>query len=62
MTENNDLFRKLHDLGVFLIGLAAIITCVYFVFLREDPYRDMKKAMTQSFVDGMKKGHLEENK
>ena len=51
MTETQpDVYRKLHHLGVFMLGLAALITCVYFVFFHRDPAAIAQERFTEHFL------------
>lgn len=58
MNTENDIYRKLHHIGVFLIGLSAIISCIYFVFIKKDPYAEIRNAATQSVLDSFNDGGL----
>jgi len=55
MTRLERIGRVLRDLGIFLLGIAAFTVAIDYLFIRSDPLRDMQRAMTKSFVDGMEK-------
>jgi hypothetical protein len=48
--------RILRDLGIFLMGVAAIAVAADYLF-HPDPMRDMQRAMTKSFVEGLERPH-----
>jgi len=45
--------RRLRDVGVFLIGMAAVVSCAYFIYERlHSPQREMERAFHRAFTQG----------
>ncbi len=51
MNQAEQISRILRDIGVFLVGLAAIIFVIHFAFFRVDLENEMRKAALQSFQE-----------
>jgi hypothetical protein len=45
--------RALRDLGIFLLGAAAIMVAVDYLFVHPNPERDLQKAMYQAIAQGI---------
>jgi len=54
MNQIESISRVLRDIGIFLIGLAAIIFVVHFVFIRKDPQAEMMKVMQENMTRALK--------
>jgi len=54
MNQAEQISRILRDIGVFLLGLAAIIFVIHFAFFRKDPEAEMRKAAMESFSQALK--------
>jgi hypothetical protein len=53
MTKIDIICRRLRDIGVFCIGVAAIVSSAYFIYDRaHSPQRDMERAMQRAFTQG----------
>ncbi len=61
MTRIESVCRMLRDVGIFLLGVAAVTMTVHYLFVRVDPVADMQKAMFKHFTEGFKK-QLAENR
>ena len=44
MTRIESVCRMLRDVGIFLLGVAAVTMTVHYLFIRVDPVADMQKA------------------
>jgi hypothetical protein len=53
MARLEAICRVLRDVGIFLLGVAAITVAVDYVFIHPDPTRDMQRAMIRSFTEAM---------
>jgi hypothetical protein len=53
MTRIETICRILRDVGIFMLGIAAVAVTVHYVFVRTDPKTEMQnavyKSMTQEF-------------
>ena len=60
MTRIESVCRMLRDVGIFMLGVAAVTVTVHHLFIRVDPVADMQKAMfknmAKSFETGMAEG------
>jgi len=45
--------RILRDLGIFLLGVAAITVAIDYFFIHPDPMREMQRAVNKSFTEGL---------
>jgi len=52
----------LRDVGIFMLGLAAVAVAVHCVFIRVDPVADMQKVMLMSFTQNFEKGFAQSRK
>jgi hypothetical protein len=53
MNKIDTFCRRLRDVGVFLIGVAAVASCAYFIYDRaHSPQRKMERAMQRAFTQG----------
>lgn len=56
MTKIDIICARLRDLGVFFIGVAALVSSVYFIYERiHSPMHDMEKAMQRAFTQSFEK-------
>ena len=55
MARFESICRALRDLGIFLLGAAALLAAVDYFYLHPDPTREMQKAMYKSFAEGFQK-------
>ncbi len=61
MARLESICRVLRDLGIFLLGVAAISVAIDYLFIRPDPMRDMQKVITKSFTDDLEKSLKQTN-
>lgn len=61
MTRIESVCRMLRDVGIFLLGVAAVTMTVHYLFIRVDPVADMQKAMFKNFTQSFEK-QLAENR
>lgn len=52
----------LRDVGIFLLGAAAVTMTVHYLFFRVDPIADMQKAMFKNMTKSFEKQLAENNK
>jgi hypothetical protein len=53
MAKIDTICRRLHDIGIFLIGVSAVALSVYLIYDRaHSPEREMERAMHQAFTQG----------
>ena len=53
MNKIDTICRRLRDIGVFFIGIAAIVSSAYFIYERtHSPQREMERAMMRSMTQG----------
>ncbi len=62
MIKFESLCRALRDLGIFLLGVAAIAMTVHYLFIRTDFQTEMQKITEKHFLDGMKSSLAQEGK
>ena len=55
MARLESLCRVLRDLGIFLLGIAAITLTIDYLFIHPDPMRDMQRVVNKSFAEGLEK-------
>jgi hypothetical protein len=47
--------RALRDLGIFLLGIAALLAVLDYFYFHPDPTREMSKAIYKMYADGFSK-------
>ncbi len=52
MDTTNDIFRKLHHVGVFMIGIAAVVACTYLI-LHQSAEEKIKLESMRAFTKMM---------
>jgi hypothetical protein len=57
MSRLERICRILRDLGIFFLGVAAIIAAVDYFFIHPDPMRDIQRTMNKSFIDALEGRH-----
>ena len=62
MSRFESLCRSLRDLGIFFLGIAAIIAAVDYFFIHPDPMRSMKKEMSEMTLEHYKQGMMQRDK
>ena len=55
MAKLESVCRVLRDLGVFCLGVAAIMMAIDYLFIHPNPQCAMEKVMTQYYIDGLEK-------
>jgi hypothetical protein len=60
MTRIESVCRMLRDVGIFMLGVAAVTMAVHYLFIRVDPVSDMQKAMFKNITKSFEK-QLAEN-
>ena len=53
MARIERICRILRDLGIFFLGVAAIIAAIDYFFIHPDPMRDMQRSVNKSFIEAM---------
>lgn len=51
----------LRDVGIFMLGVAAVTMTIHYLFFRVDPVADMQKAMYKNITKSFEK-QLAENR
>jgi hypothetical protein len=53
--KTDGICRKLHDVGIFLIGVAAVVFTASYIWAQtHSPEREMQKAVLKSMTEGFK--------
>ena len=55
MSEPYNTYKKLRDIGVFLIGLSAILFSTHYVFFDQNPKDIIAKEMATHFANSLNK-------
>jgi hypothetical protein len=55
MARFESICRVLRDLGIFLMGVAAITVAVDYLFIHPDPMRDFQRGMNGAFMESLQK-------
>jgi hypothetical protein len=55
MARLESICRILRDLGIFLLGVAAIALTIDYLFIHPDPMREMQRAVNKSFAESLGK-------
>ena len=59
MAKIDTICRRLRDIGIFLIGVAAVVSCAYWIYeCSNSPEREMQRAMQKAFSQGIDKMKL----
>lgn len=54
MAKIDIICRRLRDIAILLIGVAAVLSCAYLIYERStSPEREMQRAMQRAFSKGM---------
>lgn len=63
MSKIDTLFRRLRDVGIFLLGVAAVCMTAYYIYVRTcSPEARMKRAIDESFAQSFEKSLAEQSK
>ena len=52
----------LRDIGIFMLGIAAVTVTVYYVFIHTDPMADNQRAIVKSMTQNVEKGFAQSRK
>ncbi len=52
----------LRDVGIFMLGIAAVTMAVHYLFIRVDPVTDMQKAIFKSMAKSFETSFAESGK
>ncbi len=62
MTRIESVCRMLRDVGIFMLGIAAVTMAVHYLFIRVDPVTDMQKAIFKSMAKSFETSFAESGK
>lgn len=55
MARIETICRILRDVGIFMLGIAAVSMTAHYFFIRSDPQAEMQRAIYRSFTQGFEK-------
>lgn len=62
MTRIESICRMLRDVGIFMLGIAAVTVTVYYVFIHTDPMTEFQRAMLKGVTQDHQKGLAQSRK
>ena len=62
MTRTETICRMLRDVGIFMLGIAAVTVTVHYLFIRTDPMGEYQNAIFKSFTQDIQKNLAQSRK
>lgn len=62
MIRTETICRMLRDVGIFMLGIAAVTVTVHYLFIRTDPMAEYQNAIVKSFTQGIQKNLAQSRK